>query len=113
MKETILSTESITPTTDASQDTKVDILPSSSTQLHPNPQKKELPGQCSVCGKTFKFPSLLKMHTMKHAVEKSYCCDVCGKQFSQLDYLNMHMTVHRGEKPHSCNLCGEKFWQFR
>ncbi|KRZ19656.1 Zinc finger protein, partial [Trichinella pseudospiralis] len=93
--------------------------------------------QCSRCGKSFPYQSLLRSHFYRHVL--AVTCDICGlmlhssanleihktrvhqtlmRHFScpecqklfKFEYdLKEHMIVHSDNFPHSCEQCGKKF----
>ncbi|KAK1884879.1 Zinc finger protein 708 [Dissostichus eleginoides] len=71
---------------------------------------KEFP--CSICGKVFKFRSLLSSHALIHSDQRPYGCDFCSRSFRRLGHLKRHReVVHaNGERPAQsfvCHICGK------
>ncbi|XP_063370290.1 zinc finger protein 250-like [Cydia amplana] len=69
---------------------------------------------CQDCGKAFKSPSLLKIHSVKHSPNKDYYCVECDKSFKSATILKHHLktaSVHVNyvDLPLSCEHCGKRF----
>lgn len=67
---------------------------------------------CPMCGKQFKFRSLLASHSLIHSGMRPYSCDLCSRSFQRLSHLKRHReVVHaNGERlPRSfiCHFCGK------
>lgn len=67
---------------------------------------------CSICGKVFKFRSLLASHSLIHSEVRPYSCDFCSRSFRRLSHLKRHReVVHaNGERPPQsfvCHICGK------
>ncbi|XP_019340860.1 zinc finger protein 135-like isoform X2 [Alligator mississippiensis] len=59
--------------------------------------------------KSFSCPSLLALHEIKHAGEKSHICTKCGKNFTCLTTLAAHCKIHSGAIPHRFTKCETNF----
>uniref|UniRef100_A0AAQ4S3G9 C2H2-type domain-containing protein n=1 Tax=Gasterosteus aculeatus aculeatus TaxID=481459 RepID=A0AAQ4S3G9_GASAC len=67
---------------------------------------------CPICGKPFKFKSLLASHSLIHSDDRPYGCDFCSRSFRRLSHLKRHReVVHaNGERPPQtfvCHICGK------
>ena len=71
----------------------------------------EKPYKCNYCGKTFIYPSRLKVHEITHTDERNYICPVCNKRYHNISGLNRHIMIHNGnrEKRFTCTECGSAF----
>ena len=50
---------------------------------------------CTICGRTFKFPSQIENHMEEHRSTGSYPCAVCGCTFKFPNEIENHMKEHR------------------
>ncbi|XP_053717176.1 zinc finger protein 83-like [Synchiropus splendidus] len=67
---------------------------------------------CPVCGKVFRFRSLLAGHTMIHSEVRPHACDFCSRRFRRLSHLKRHRElVHsngaRLPENFVCHICGK------
>uniref|UniRef100_A0A8C0J5H8 Zinc finger protein 219 n=1 Tax=Chelonoidis abingdonii TaxID=106734 RepID=A0A8C0J5H8_CHEAB len=58
---------------------------------------KARPYPCAVCGKRFRFNSILALHTRIHASETPFTCPYCGHRAAQRGLLRLHLRSHRPE----------------
>lgn len=71
---------------------------------------KEFP--CPVCGKVFRFRSLLASHSLIHSELRPYACEFCSRSFRRLSHLKRHREVvhaNGARMPQSfiCHICGK------
>ena len=66
------------------------------------------PEQCTVCGKEFTDPLLLREHcqdSRSHSRPFSCSREQCGRLFSRQEHLAAHQVVHPDPRPHQCPNC--------
>ncbi|XP_056868886.1 zinc finger protein 708-like isoform X1 [Takifugu flavidus] len=67
---------------------------------------------CPLCGKAFRFRSLLASHSLVHSGARPFSCDLCSRSFRRISHLKRHReVVHaNGERPSKsfvCQFCGK------
>ncbi|XP_055711530.1 gastrula zinc finger protein xFG20-1-like [Phlebotomus papatasi] len=63
---------------------------------------------CETCGKQFKTPAALKIHSYTHGITKPFTCTQCPRRFSTKEQLKAHTMRHKGIKNFECKICGLK-----
>ncbi|XP_060586679.1 zinc finger protein 2-like [Ruditapes philippinarum] len=59
-----------------------------------NVDYKTMGYMCTLCGKSFRSPSMLTRHMLVHTGEMPYQCTKCGKRFNQKSSMKRHQIVH-------------------
>ncbi|CRL05014.1 CLUMA_CG018042, isoform A [Clunio marinus] len=67
--------------------------------------------QCTICGKSFRGPGMLKMHMKTHEKEnKLPTCSICSKEFKSKSILYRHRATHfSNQRQFKCNICDKNF----
>ncbi|XP_065390654.1 zinc finger protein 229 isoform X7 [Macaca fascicularis] len=76
---------------------------------HPRAPVGDMLYRCDICGKDFRYKSVLLIHQGVHTGRRPYKCEECGKAFGRSSNLLVHQRVHTGEKPYKCSECGKGF----
>ena len=59
--------------------------------------------QCEICEELFNSKGDLNRHLLVvHTVDKPYVCTVCGKSFPYKSVLKIHFRIHTGKQPNEC-----------
>ncbi|XP_067014768.1 zinc finger protein 2 [Anabrus simplex] len=67
---------------------------------------------CEYCGKAFKHPSQLRLHTLCHTGETEFICQYCSKPFNRRSRLTAHIRfIHEGDDPYQCAQCKRAFFR--
>lgn len=65
---------------------------------------------CPVCGRSFRFRSLLEAHSAVHSDARPFPCDLCRRSFRRRSHLKRHRAVvhpdGRPPKSYVCSVCG-------
>uniref|UniRef100_A0A8D0GEE4 Zinc finger protein 219 n=1 Tax=Sphenodon punctatus TaxID=8508 RepID=A0A8D0GEE4_SPHPU len=60
------------------------------------------PFPCPICGKRFRFNSILALHTRSHVGTAPLTCPYCGHRAGQRASLRLHLRSHRPEEAQAC-----------
>lgn len=64
--------------------------------------------QCSICLKSFKTKSVLRVHERNsHNSLKKFKCDACRAEFKQKSNLTVHLKIHRKQNDFHCTCCSK------
>jgi len=58
---------------------------------------KEKPYNCNICGKSFGYNHVMKLHQVAHFGEKVYKCSLCSRSFDNKKLLDSHIMSHETE----------------
>ncbi len=68
-----------------------------SLEDHLSVRSKEKPRMCSLCGKSFSWMVVLKLHQKRDSGVKNHVCFKCEKTFSTDAELKQHLIIHTGD----------------
>ena len=79
----------------------------SSDNEESNETRKRCP--CTICDKSFCYPSQLREHERVHTGERPFICFICSKTFKRAGNLKKHQAIHSDERPYQCAVCLRRF----
>lgn len=59
---------------------------------------------CETCGQSFRYPTFLRAHRLKHTGENFFKCSHCGKILRSQHSLRVHEKGHV-DRPFACEFC--------
>ena len=65
---------------------------------------------CGICGRKFRYKSILEVHMSYHTGERLHECRTCERRFHSSSNLKIHERSHTGAKPHECTSCKKCFY---
>ncbi|XP_058464348.1 zinc finger protein 883-like [Malaya genurostris] len=70
---------------------------------------KDVPQNCSICGKTYRNGRLLQRHIQYHNTNKSDC-PICSRSFTHTSNLKRHLQSHKPPvEGFTCSICSRNF----